>query len=183
MADDGVSVDELWTHSKTIFAFARQIRRDAGPTAVLDAEGLEKAAKLMEQAEARQDGRIAVDISNDNSSSQPACCCSSREWVSVPLATEGPLRTAAAPTANELCGPVAPSGACTVECAYLPASVPASVTVQERQPPADAEVTSAAALRSQHASVAVPGVVTCPNRLTGSCRKSDTETNSAALVI
>ena len=50
MADDGVSVDELWTHSKTIFAFARQIRRDAGPTADLDAEGLEKAAKLMEQA-------------------------------------------------------------------------------------------------------------------------------------
>ena len=131
----------------------------------------------------RQDARIAVDISNDNSSSQPACRCSSRGWVSVPLATEGPLRTAAAPTANELCGPVAPSGACTVECAYLPASVPASVTVQERQPPADAEVTSAAALRSQHASVAVPGVVTCPNRLTGSCRKSDTETNSAALVI
>jgi hypothetical protein len=50
MADDGVSVDELWSHSKTIFAFSRQIRRDAGPTADLDAEGLEKAAKLMEQA-------------------------------------------------------------------------------------------------------------------------------------
>jgi hypothetical protein len=54
MADDSVSVDELWAHAKTIVAFARQIRSDAGkvsnPTADLDAAGLEKAAKLMEQA-------------------------------------------------------------------------------------------------------------------------------------
>jgi hypothetical protein len=54
MADDNVSVDELWAHAKTMFAFARQIRSNAGkesyPTDDLDAAGLEKAAKLLEQA-------------------------------------------------------------------------------------------------------------------------------------
>jgi hypothetical protein len=53
MADGSVSVDELWAHAKTMFAFARQIRSNAGKestSADLDAAALEKAAKLMEQA-------------------------------------------------------------------------------------------------------------------------------------